>query len=46
MGPLMASEANYFLLQPKRMKKEIACLGIIQFHFDSDFLSAHVSKLS
>lgn len=45
MGPLMISEANYFSLQPKRMEKEIASRGIILFHFDSDFLSAHITRL-
>lgn len=46
MGPLIISEANYFSLQPKRMEKEIASRGIILFHFDSDFLSARVTKVS
>lgn len=45
MGPLTISEANYFSLQPKRMEKEIASQGIILFHFDPAFLSAHVTKL-
>lgn len=46
MGPLIISEANYFSLQPKRMEKEIASQGITLFHFDSDFLSARVTKVS
>lgn len=45
VGPLIVSEANYFSLQPKRMEKEIASQGIICFHFDSVFLSAHIPEL-
>lgn len=46
VGPLVISEANYFSLQPKGMEKEIASQGIICFHLDSVFLSAHITVLS
>lgn len=45
VGPLVISEANYFSLQPKRMEKEIVSQGIICFHLDPVFLSAHITVL-